>query len=197
VEEQDHVSRLPEGKGETMTSEAFICPSRTAAMFDAILESDGPTKPHFENVTGFRLDPTTEPGMFEFYLTGDRLCWIDEDGSRTEPDQRFLTDGMSGGWLVSALVQCTTMQFLGPFFHDSGYRHGGLWRNGVFVKMTKMELDWLLARMIRSQGSWWIRAGAVYVGLQTPVSWVTWHWYRTANEPPEPPAGIGLTHCAV
>jgi hypothetical protein len=143
---------------------------------------------HFINRTGYQLSPTTKPGVFEFSLVTPRLTWIEEDGGKWEPDQHFLTDGMSGGWLVSAFIHCTTMQFVGPYFHDSAYRHGGLWLGGVFVEMTKLQIDWLLARMIAADGGRWSQAIAVYVGLQTPVSWYVWHRYRKADEQPEPPA---------
>jgi len=144
----------------------------------------------FINLTGYTLRPLVDPGMYQFESHHPNpIMWEEDDGSRWRPNRSFLTDGMSGGWLVSAIMHCTTFQYRGVFFHDSGYRSGGLWSvmgdalPDVFTKLSKLDLDYMLARQIRAEGATRWQAIKLVVGLQTPGGWLTWRRYRQQDAP--------------
>lgn len=142
------------------------------------------------NRDGFTLKPIPGTSQWDFRLDPDApLEWVEEDGSHWQPDrhQVLRTDGMSGGPAVHLLVGCGQFEFAGVFYHDAAYVNGGLWREGQFFALSKVEADWLLARQIvADEGSRFprwrrrLKAVRVFVGLQSPMSWAVWRRYRKA-----------------
>ena len=145
------------------------------------------------------------------------LTFLHPAGVFIRPDRHFQTDRMSN-------PKCTQWiwerdRFLGAFFHDSTYCHGGLWmargaswksvpeldETGTikflpkfeFQEMSRLEADNLLAVMIRhdpAPGSR-LSAAAIWLGVRLG-GWASWQ-KGDFRDPPEARNKIDTTKPAI
>jgi len=107
------------------------------------------------------LPPEGKRSMWQFIADPVHpVEWWDSDDNRWRTDRSFKTDGRSG-FLGLDIILGDPLRYAGCLFHDSGYRHGGLWREEVqarvtgkwvFVPLSKSALDRMLCAMIIADG---------------------------------------------
>ena len=110
----------------------------------------------------------------------DPLTFHHPDGRHIRPDNRFKMDFGS----IPLLAQIMAPATFSPYrfrksytFHDSGYRHKGLWvydadpARWEFRAMTRREIDDLMAVMIRAEGGRLLQAGPVWLGVRLGGWW--------------------------
>ncbi len=109
--------------------------------------------------------------IFEFSLDSKApLIFEDKDGNWWMPDRHFFTDWGSIPITLQWLIPKDT--YLGYLFHDSGYKHHGLWfseagyQKFCFKKLTMTQANELLYDMMLAQGAWKVTAITVYDTLQ-------------------------------
>jgi len=90
--------------------------------------------------------------IYEFTLNEKNpLIFVHPDGTWYMPDRHFFTDQASIPRVLQTLVPKD--RFIGPYLHDSCYRHKGLWvsrtqgRSWLFDDMLREEADELLRLM--------------------------------------------------
>ena len=106
--------------------------------------------------------------IFEF--TNSPFCPLtfhDTDGSDWQPDNHFETDG---GSIPPPLWDMPFVQ-LGPWnsprafpLHDSIFKYGGAYRNGVFVLLTRQQGDGILRRAVLADTGSKASANAIRAG---------------------------------
>lgn len=121
------------------------------------------------------------------------LTFHTPDNLRLQPDRHEdETDFGSIPYLLQVIFPKDQFP-LTYFFHDSGYRHGGLWTAGpdpasrgyagtrdvefVFVKMTRLELDRLLKSTIRVEGGRLHERVMIYLAVRG-FGGKSWRKYR-------------------
>ena len=133
-----------------MTTEAFICPSRTAAMFDAIAAEGESMKPHWLNRYGGYSDPIvgytdgwwSKPIREVTLSETNPITYVDADGYGWQSDRHFKTDWGSVPRCVQLLPGYDRERYVGYLLHDSAYNvhdaaNGhGLWRTKTVLETS-------------------------------------------------------------
>jgi hypothetical protein len=130
---------------------------------------------HFHNFQGYTAPWHHNEGffrkaIFEFKLLDPPLIFEDGTGNLWMPDKHFFTDWGSIPVLLQWLIPKDT--YLGYLFHDSSFKHHGLWfcSKGEtvwrFQPLTMTQANKLLYQMMRAQQSWPSTALTVYNTLQ-------------------------------
>lgn len=132
------------------------------------------SKPRFENVKGFALTPdpkrsTWRKTIYEYQANPmTPLTYIDADEVEYRPDNHYFTDQGSVPRIAQLVIPKD--RFLGFYFHDSGYIHGGLYvrfpRSPVFIfrHMFRRQVDDLLHDMVLADPcpGWKLTADAIW-----------------------------------
>lgn len=122
--------------------------------------------PGFYNVCGGYTDPVIGQkrmwGLWwrtvrEFRLTPGEagLYFVDDLEAWWRPDKVFWSDGASVPPPATAIPGFQHDRYLGAYYHDSGYKHGGLWRSvdcgktWMFIRMPRREIDDLFEETMR------------------------------------------------
>lgn len=118
-------------------------------------------KPTFLNPDGFDLtvnnEATRKAGktMFNCVLPDEpstrlKIWWR---GMWLEPNRRMTTDLLSSPLFINGLPGLQVTDWIRcALIHDSGCNEGGLWWNGVFIPLSRREMDDILATYIPVEG---------------------------------------------
>jgi hypothetical protein len=111
---------------------------------------------------------------WEYFAHPDKpLTFITPTGVEIQPDKHFHTDFGSIPPPLMAFPSLSRTRFFHSYlFHDSGYRHKGLWVRDsslvpfAFKKMTRLELDEWLWIWIGSQGGNLVQRSMIYSAVR-------------------------------
>lgn len=119
----------------------------------------------------------------EWIFTNDAenpLTYHHPDGYCIRPDNHFLTDWGSVPPVLQFLVPRVFARDRWPksyAFHDSAYRHKGLWfamnmhREFTFQKMPRPQIDKLLSTMIKAEGGNKFYSAPIWAGVRIGGWW--------------------------
>lgn len=110
--------------------------------------------------------------IYEFRLNDKKpLTFTAPDGTRYQPDRHCETD-MGSIPLSLQMVYPKDRYLLSFLFHDSGWRHGGLYvkrlgqKRFTFQKMSLGKMNKLLGLMIRCEGACLLTKGIIRAGVE-------------------------------
>ena len=132
---------------------------------------------HFINTQGYKLDKIRNErymlifskAIYEFNLDARApLTFVLDTGVMLQPDKHLAETDM-GSIPLSLQVFFPKDEFLLSYiFHDSGYKHGGLYVRKVgdggyrFEAMSREDIDGLLRMMIKAEGGGAIKRAMIY-----------------------------------
>lgn len=106
------------------------------------------------NPMGFDLRKIPQSNLYIFKLDPEQpLQFKLVTGAYVQPDRTFQTDMASIPKILQWIPGLEKDSYLAPYFHDSAYRHGGIWIDGKKVELTRKEADELLRDMLRCEGA--------------------------------------------
>lgn len=118
--------------------------------------------------------------IYEFTLKPDApLTFHHPDGSRIQPDRHEMETDLGSIPLTAQIFIPKDRFLLSFFFHDSGYKHHGLWFSQpgqevfTFRLCTQWEIDNLLWRMVGAEGGNAFQRQSIYrsVRLLGEIAW--------------------------
>lgn len=140
---------------------------------------------HFTGVFALYVLPSTGPWWgktrYEFMSPAiDPLTWH-QGGFLWQPDRHFDSDGGSIPRLVQCIPALQKDRYWASYgFHDSHYRYGGVYRDGLFVKESRAKADDRLYDQLLAQGATTATAKTVW-GFVRAFGGFAWDTRRQAE----------------